>query len=302
MTRRGESLSRARAPAQGRALAARGRVRARRRAARRNAPCVPRECRESGAAGRAGRAALRGLVLEAAKGHELALRLDDTLHRRRAEGTDQLILQIGIAGIEALGSVAGARGDAGAREAAPHVRQLGDVAQPGQPNTQSERTSACTKRCTFVAPPIGTTTMPSASKSRPRRRASASSAAWSLQPSTRSPHAPRGTHQRRAASGSSGGRGPRVRGVVFTGFATVPATAVPEISPESARCSESRGGRSMSRTPRRGASLPRLPDRRGRDEPLRPLRQETRKAPGLQLASTRRLRQWSGWQEGAIQR
>ena len=36
----------------------------------------------------------------------------------------------------------------------------------------------------FLAPPIGTMEMPSASRSRPRRWAIASSAAWSLVPST----------------------------------------------------------------------------------------------------------------------
>ena len=36
----------------------------------------------------------------------------------------------------------------------------------------------------FLAPPIGTTAMPSAARSRPRRAAIASTATWSLLPST----------------------------------------------------------------------------------------------------------------------
>ena len=39
-------------------------------------------------------AALRGLILEAAERRELALGLEHTLHRRRAQGADQLILQV----------------------------------------------------------------------------------------------------------------------------------------------------------------------------------------------------------------
>src|SRR5450631_2117132 len=91
-------------------------------------------------------AALRGLVLEATEGHELTLAIEHTLYRRRAEGSDQLILEVGIARIEAvvLGAGthchAGARGHARTLEATPHVPQLGNVAQPGQPHTQAART------------------------------------------------------------------------------------------------------------------------------------------------------------------
>jgi hypothetical protein len=57
-------------------------------------------------------AALRMLVLEAAERHEFAFDTEHTLHRRRAEGADQLILKVGIARIEAVVLVACARGHA----------------------------------------------------------------------------------------------------------------------------------------------------------------------------------------------
>ena len=85
-------------------------------------------------------AALRGLVLEAAERRELALGIEHTLHRRRADGADQLVFQVGIAGIEAVVLDALVRGHAGTLEAAPHVAQLGDVAEPGQPHAQALRT------------------------------------------------------------------------------------------------------------------------------------------------------------------
>src|SRR5450432_1235895 len=58
-------------------------------------------------------AALRGLVLEAAERRELALGTQHTLHRRRAQGADQLVFQVGIAGIEAVVLDALVRGHAG---------------------------------------------------------------------------------------------------------------------------------------------------------------------------------------------
>ncbi len=84
--------------------------------------------------------ALRGLVLEAAERRELALGTQHTLHRRRARGTDQLVFQVGIAGMEAVVLDALVGGHAGTLEAAPHVAQLGDVAEPGQPHAQALRT------------------------------------------------------------------------------------------------------------------------------------------------------------------
>ena len=85
-------------------------------------------------------AALRGLILEAAKRRELALGVEHTVHCRRADGADQLVFQVGIAGIEAVVLDALVRGHAGILEAAPHVAQLGDVAEPGQPHAQALRT------------------------------------------------------------------------------------------------------------------------------------------------------------------
>src|SRR6266498_2044924 len=88
------------------------------------------------------------LLLEGAERFKLTLSVDDLFYGGRTERADQLVLQVCDAHVETERFHIGAR-------------QMG------------------------CAPPIATTEMPSAWRFRPRRAASASSATWSLIPSTR---------------------------------------------------------------------------------------------------------------------
>ena len=89
------------------------------------------------------RAALLGrLLLERPERPELTLRLDDPLHLGRAEGPDELGLEIGHADVEAEGlhrRPVEAGADAGALQGATEVVLLVGVAQPRQIDVQPVR-------------------------------------------------------------------------------------------------------------------------------------------------------------------
>jgi hypothetical protein len=81
----------------------------------------------------------RGLLLEGAKGAEVALRVDDLLHGRGTEGADQLGFQVVDAHVEPERFHVGASelgAEAGPLEPTPEVDLLCGVAEPGQPEVQ----------------------------------------------------------------------------------------------------------------------------------------------------------------------
>jgi hypothetical protein len=129
----------------------------------------------------------RRLLLERAERSKLALRLDDLFHTGRTKAAEQLVLQVSDAHVEPEGFHLGATEvgtEAGSLQTAPEVALLTGVTQARQPEVQPRGPNRSRKCRMFLAPPIGTTAMPSAARSRPRRSASASSATWSLIPST----------------------------------------------------------------------------------------------------------------------
>src|SRR5205814_819909 len=78
----------------------------------------------------------RGLLLERAERAQLALRLDDLLHGPSAQGSNQLVLQVDDADIEAEPL------HAGPVEGAPELALLACVAQPRQRHVQPARAEA----------------------------------------------------------------------------------------------------------------------------------------------------------------
>ena len=167
-----------------------------------------------------------------------------------------------------------------ARGRAAPVRQLGGIAWPGQPRHAVERTERSARGAAHVRGPADRrfdATMrfhgQQVAAAPPRQRSS--SAAWSLQPSTRM----RRTRPRRHSPGDArrqgraAGAGPACVASFFTGFSRrCHGEAVPEIGPERARCSEERAVAGRCRAaPRRGACFRcrTVPDRQVRDEPLR---------------------------------
>ena len=133
--------------------------------------------------------ALRGLLLKGAEGRELALVRDHRLDALRADCAHELVLEVGDAHEEAeplqLGSRERlsrgrrARARGGARDSSPSSqRPARRASAPCGPKRSR-------KRPTAWMPPVASTTTPSATRSRPLRLASVSSATLSLVPSTR---------------------------------------------------------------------------------------------------------------------
>src|SRR6266516_2253264 len=131
---------------------------------------------------------LSRLLLESPERAELAFSVDDPLHGEDAECPDQFVFQISIAHEEAqrlhlgTGQIrAHTRTPSRARANAPaspaSQRPASRTPSPRGPNRSRKAAIAC-------EPPIGTTAIPSASRFRLRRLASAVSARWSLMPST----------------------------------------------------------------------------------------------------------------------
>ena len=86
--------------------------------------------RSCSSAGRPG-----GLLLESAERPKVALGIDDPFHGGDAERTDQLVLEVCVAHVEAERLQPGAREvrpEAGLLEGTPEVALLRDVAQPRQ--------------------------------------------------------------------------------------------------------------------------------------------------------------------------
>ena len=127
------------------------------------------------------------LPLERAERSQLALGLDDLLHSGGAEAADQLVLQVGDAHVEPECLHLGATEvgtEAGPLQTAPEVALLAGVTQARQSEVQPPRTEQLQE-----APDVPGTAHRHhgnalSGKSRPRRAASASSATWSLLPST----------------------------------------------------------------------------------------------------------------------
>ena|SRR5215211_634832 len=87
----------------------------------------------------------RGLVLEGSERAELPVRVDHLFHRRRTEGADQLVLEVGYADVEAerFHPGAGQAGaEAGALESALEEAFLRGVAEAGQPDVEASRPEA----------------------------------------------------------------------------------------------------------------------------------------------------------------
>ena len=105
----------------------------------------------------------RGLLLERAERPEVALDLGHPLHLGRPERSDQLGLQVGDADVEAQPLQMGVLGVGGIILASAYW------SNPFGPKVWR-------KLATFFDPPIATTETPSASRDRPRRSASASTA------------------------------------------------------------------------------------------------------------------------------
>ena len=81
-----------------------------------------------------GRPRQAGCFWRVRNGPEVALHVDDRLHGVRSERADQLVLEIGLADVEAepfevRASLGGA--EAGTLEAAPELALLAGVAEPG---------------------------------------------------------------------------------------------------------------------------------------------------------------------------
>lgn len=88
---------------------------------------------------------LRGLPLEDSERGEFPLRLYHDLYGLRPEGTDQLVLQVGIAHVEAEGlhvCAGDVRTETGPFETSPEVALLRGVAEPGQRDVRSPRTES----------------------------------------------------------------------------------------------------------------------------------------------------------------
>src|SRR5436190_9254796 len=86
---------------------------------------------------------MRGLLLVGAKRTQLALGLEQLLHRLRTQCARQLVLQVGVARIEAERLEIGARearAKAGTRESAPEVALLRGVVETGETDTEPRRT------------------------------------------------------------------------------------------------------------------------------------------------------------------
>jgi hypothetical protein len=86
---------------------------------------------------------MRGLLLVGAKRSQLPMRGEDLLHHTGTEATDQLVLQIRLAHIEAEPLHVGAAEvatEAGALESEPQRALLSRVAETGQPDIRATRT------------------------------------------------------------------------------------------------------------------------------------------------------------------
>ena len=119
---------------------------------------------------------------------KLAVSVDDLFHRGRTERADQLLLQVSHADVEAerLHVRPGrGRAEAGTLERALKEAFLGGVAQTGQLDVEASRPEALDEAPDRLRTSIGTIDTPSAARFLPRRSAKASSACWSLTPSTR---------------------------------------------------------------------------------------------------------------------
>ena len=116
--------------------------------------------------------ALRGLLLEGSEASKLALGFDDPLDAGGAEAADQLVLEVGVADVEAGPHELGA--EAGPLDGEPEVALLAGVAQAGEPDALGDE--KVEEAPDVPGPPIETTATPSAERSRPRRAASASTA------------------------------------------------------------------------------------------------------------------------------
>src|SRR5215218_9519989 len=87
----------------------------------------------------------RGLLLEGAKRSELAVSVDHLFHRVRAEGADQLVLQVGHADVEAerLHVGSGQAGpEAGSFQSPLEEAFLGGVTETGQLDVEPSRAEA----------------------------------------------------------------------------------------------------------------------------------------------------------------
>ena len=116
------------------------------------------------------------------------LRLDDLLHSVHAGGANELVLEILDADVEAEPLHVGPRetgAEPGALERATEHRLLTGVDEAREPTSSPCGPYRSRKAPMACAPPIGTTATRSSGRLRPRRRASASTARWSLTPSTR---------------------------------------------------------------------------------------------------------------------
>ena len=76
--------------------------------------------------------ALRGLLLERPEASELPLGFDDPLDAGRSEAADQLVLEVGVADVEAGPPELGA--EAGPLDGEPEVALVAGVAQAGEPD------------------------------------------------------------------------------------------------------------------------------------------------------------------------
>jgi len=119
------------------------------------------------------------LLLQRSEGTQLALLVDQPLDRGRAESTDQFVLQIGVAQVEAerfhprsVEVVA----EAGASQATPKVGLLGHVAQSAEPDVDARWAEHLQELAETLRPPDRHDAHTLAARSRPRRAASVCSA------------------------------------------------------------------------------------------------------------------------------
>ena len=239
--------------ARGRAPAERVRARARRRAMRRNEPCVRHASEKTTQLRRQSRPRCAGWPWKRRKDASSPSASSTRSTAARAERADQLVLQVGIAGKGAGCRGRSAGGHAGAPEAAPHVRSSA-IEQPGQPTPRPCGPSACTKRRTCGGPAdrhdddaFGAQVAAAPPRQRLERRLVAPALDQDRRPRLR------GAHQATRGVGSSGGRGPGVRGVDARAIRAQPRRQFPMLEPiaEHERNDQSRttcGGRGQKPT------------------------------------------------------
>jgi hypothetical protein len=95
---------------------------------------------------------MRGLLLISAERAQLALRLEQFLHRRRTQRAGQLILQVRVARIEAKPLEIGARearAEAGSSESPPEVALFRGVVEAGETHTEPRGPYRSRKRPRF---------------------------------------------------------------------------------------------------------------------------------------------------------